>query len=112
MIGLVIHHFMQCASAGLKCDISAVDMQFRTPLHWAAVLGLREVVGILMESGADPNLADSVGATALHYAVSSPSFVIEYPLLSLSLSLSLSGTEEPRGLCFSSPLFLQCRRPA
>ena len=45
-------------------------MQFRTPLHWAAVLGLTEVVGILMEHGADPNLPDAVGASALHYAVS------------------------------------------
>ena len=47
-----------------------MDMQFRTPLHWAAVLGLTEVVGILMEYGADPNVPDAVGATGLHYAVS------------------------------------------
>lgn len=54
----------------MKCDISAVDLQFRTPLHWAAVLGLGEVVGMLMERGADLACADAVGATALHYAVS------------------------------------------
>lgn len=47
-----------------------MDLQFRTPLHWAAVLGLGEVVGMLMEKGADPACADAVGATALHYAVS------------------------------------------
>ncbi len=61
---------LQCAATGIKCDVSAVDMQFRTPLHWASVLGLTEVVGVLMEHGADANLTDSVGATALHYAVS------------------------------------------
>ena len=44
-------------------------MQFRTSLHWAAVLGLTEIVGVLMEHGADCNIADAVGATALHYAV-------------------------------------------
>lgn len=62
---------MQCSAVGgARCDVSTVDMQFRTPLHWAAVLGLTEVVGTLIERGADPNLADSVGATGLHYAVS------------------------------------------
>ncbi len=50
--------------------MSAVDLQFRTPLHWAAVLGLSEIVGMLLEKGADPNSMDAVGATALHYAVS------------------------------------------
>ena len=50
--------------------MNAVDMQFRTPLHWAAVLGLSEVVTLLMERGANPAALDAVGATALHYAVS------------------------------------------
>ena len=54
----------------MKCDINAVDLQFRTALHWAAVLGLTEVVGTLMERGANPNIPDAVGATGLHYAVS------------------------------------------
>ena len=53
----------------MKYDVNAVDMQFRSALHWAAVLGLSEVVGLLMERGADPLIGDSVGATALHYAV-------------------------------------------
>lgn len=48
----------------------AVDKDFRTPLHWAAVLGLSQIVGILMENGADPLATDAIGATALRYAVS------------------------------------------
>lgn len=62
--------FCKTSTAGVRCDVSAVDLQFRTPLHWAAVLGLGEVVGMLMEKGADPACPDAVGATALHYAVS------------------------------------------
>lgn len=48
----------------------AVDSDFRTPLHWAAVLGLSQIVGILMENGADPTALDATGATPLRYAVS------------------------------------------
>ena len=48
----------------------AVDSDFRTPLHWAAVLGLSQIVGILMENGADPSAVDATGATPLRYAVS------------------------------------------
>ena len=50
--------------------MSAVDKEFRTPLHWAAVLGLSEVVGLLMEKGANPQVKDGTGASALRYAVS------------------------------------------
>ncbi len=60
---------MQCSGVA-KTDLNALDMQFRTPLHWAAVLGLSEVVTLLMERGADATVMDAVGATPLHYAVS------------------------------------------
>ena len=59
----------QTSTVGVKCDLSAVDLQFRTPLHWAAVLGSAEVVRLLVERGADPSATDAVGATPLHYAV-------------------------------------------
>ena len=62
----------QISVTGTRCDLSAVDLQFRTPLHWAAVLGLSEIVSLLLERGADLSAADGVGATAQHYAVSPP----------------------------------------
>ena len=55
---------------GVRCDLSSVDNQFRTPLHWASVLGLTEIVGLLMERGANSSATDTLGATPLHYAVS------------------------------------------
>ena len=54
----------------MKCDFDAVDMQFRSPLHWASVLGLSEISTLLLGYGANPTIPDAVGATALHYAVS------------------------------------------
>ena len=62
--------YPQCTMKGVKCDLDAVDMQFRSPLHWAAVLGLSEIMTLLLNYGANPTIADAVGATALHYAVS------------------------------------------
>lgn len=55
--------------ATIRCDILAADKGFRTPLHWAAVMGLSQIVGILMENGADSLATDATGATALRYAV-------------------------------------------
>ena len=39
-----------------------------TPLHIAAVANASEVVGVLLEGGADPDVADATSATPLHYA--------------------------------------------
>ena len=94
--------FPKTSTAGVRCDVSAVDLQFRTPLHWAAVLGLGEVVGMLMERGADPACVDAVGATALHYAVSEGCVQTQNRLHSLTFSPSFlpppsSGTKKPCG---------------
>ena len=70
---------LQVSVAGTRCDLSAVDLQFRTPLHWAAVLGLSEIVNLLLERGADISASDGVGATAQHYAVSPPSPSSSWP---------------------------------
>ncbi|GFR70393.1 inversin [Elysia marginata] len=49
-------------------NVSALDNMFRTPLHWAAVLGHSKIVSILLDSGADSASSDANGATPLHYA--------------------------------------------
>ena len=60
----------QLTAKSVHCDVSAVDKEFRTPLHWASALDLSEVVGLLMERGANPQVTDGTGNTALKYAVS------------------------------------------
>lgn len=84
--------------AGVRCDLSAADMEFRTALHWAAVLGSSDMLSLLVQGGSPILAADSVGATPLHYAVSVP-----LPLCSLPSPIShlpsslLTGAEQPRG---------------
>ncbi|XP_064646687.1 inversin-like [Lineus longissimus] len=51
-----------------KCSVSALDNMFRTPLHWAAVLGHANIVNLLLNRNADYSSSDSNGATPLHYA--------------------------------------------
>ncbi|KAL1424365.1 hypothetical protein MTO96_020290 [Rhipicephalus appendiculatus] len=52
-------------------EVNALDDLFRTPLHWAAILGRLEVCRLLLERCADASLTDRAGATPLHYACSS-----------------------------------------
>ena len=43
-----------------------------TPLHWAAHFGLRDVVKLLMDKGAEPDKKDLQGRTPLQWAKRSP----------------------------------------
>ncbi|XP_059165676.1 inversin-like [Physella acuta] len=72
-----------------NCNVSALDNVFRTPLHWAAVLGHSKIVSILLESGADSTSSDSNGATPLHYAAQN-----NYSE-TVSVFLSSNCTDEP-----------------
>lgn len=58
------------STPGVHCNTSAVDNMFRTPLHWAAVLGFEEALNFLLEAGSNPTVGDIQGALPLHYAVS------------------------------------------
>ncbi|XP_052235059.1 inversin-like isoform X4 [Dreissena polymorpha] len=51
-----------------NCNVSALDNMFRTPLHWAAVLGHSKIVSLLLDNKAEFSSSDQNGATPLHYA--------------------------------------------
>ncbi|XP_023589876.1 ankyrin repeat domain-containing protein 66 [Trichechus manatus latirostris] len=48
-----------------------VDWNDRTPLHWAAIKGQKEVMHLLIEHGARPCLVTDVGWTPAHFAAES-----------------------------------------
>ena len=49
--------------------INCTDKKMATPLHWAAALNKLEMVKLLLESGAAPDMKDLRGYTPLHYAL-------------------------------------------
>ncbi|XP_043205288.1 inversin-like isoform X1 [Amphibalanus amphitrite] len=51
-----------------RCNIHCLDHQFRSALHWAALLGLTETVELLVGRGARVAATDANGASPLHYA--------------------------------------------
>ena len=56
--------------AGIEVSVIDTPASKNTPLHWAASFGSAVTVQILLEQfGADPNLTNAKGMTALHDAV-------------------------------------------
>ncbi|EAX93452.1 hypothetical protein TVAG_347390 [Trichomonas vaginalis G3] len=45
-----------------------------TPLHWAARMQNRDMIKLLLDFGADPNIQDFEGATPLHIAADTVSY--------------------------------------
>jgi tetratricopeptide (TPR) repeat protein len=48
-------------------DVQAADSEGKTPLHYAAFLGVRDIVELLIHHGADVNSRDRDGLTPLHW---------------------------------------------
>jgi ankyrin repeat protein len=57
------------ALADAKADLDAADPDGSTALALAAINGHADVVGLLLDRGANPNLADRTGMTPLYAAV-------------------------------------------
>ncbi|EDL18415.1 ankyrin repeat domain 55, isoform CRA_b, partial [Mus musculus] len=52
-----------------ECNLQALDVDDRTPLHWAAASGKAECVQSLLDLGMDSNLRDINESTPLAYAL-------------------------------------------
>ena len=49
-------------------DVNAKGEAGRTPLHWAALKGRKDIAELLIAKGADVNATNGVGTTPLHWA--------------------------------------------
>lgn len=61
--------------SGADIDIRARDTFQGTPLEWASFFGLREMVELLVEAGADVNAKNAVGTTPLDATSSENPFI-------------------------------------
>lgn len=51
-----------------KCSVDVPDNLFRTPMHYAALLGKSALLRFFLNCGASVRCKDGHGATPLHYA--------------------------------------------
>ena len=76
-------------------DVNAKDDNGWTPLHWAAVIGHKEVSEYLITMGADVNAAETVsGMTPLHFAAAGDQK--EIVELLLASGADVNAKDEPR----------------
>lgn len=47
-------------------DVNSVDLSYRTPLHFASLLGMLEIVMMLLDHNANVNAKNEQGETPLH----------------------------------------------
>lgn len=107
-VNLVLRNFsngltpIYCAIKGNNIQVvdkivkSGIGLNFRTdlvggisPLHYAAALGLDNMVSYLTSAGADVNITDVNGQTPLHKAVNQDNIVVLYILLNAGADVDL-----------------------
>ena len=85
-------------------DVSVIDTEAtkNTPLHWAASFGSAVTVQILLEQfGADPNLTNAKGLTALHDAVTRGDINIVKVLVKFGADPTLGPSDDKSALKLS-----------
>ncbi len=78
---------LECAEILLKCPqvhencLNSVNSEGNTPLHWAALNSHVALLRMLLESGADINIKNSVDRTAFDEAVAGEKFEVTAAIL-------------------------------
>ncbi|NXN79638.1 ANR26 protein, partial [Bombycilla garrulus] len=93
-----------------KWQLNVVDNLKRTPLMHAVHYEQEKCVAVLLEHGADPNLADADGNTALHLAVLSGNTTVAGLLLEHNANSDAQNQEgyTPLNIAVSNKEMLEC----
>lgn len=86
-----------------RCDVNIRNNRNQTPLQLAVTQGHTDLVQLLVAEGADVNMEDEDGDTAMHVALLRP----QLANITLSPAMETSGTED--GGEGSSSMSLHCR---
>ncbi|XP_069777339.1 transient receptor potential cation channel subfamily A member 1-like [Narcine bancroftii] len=85
--------------------LNVIDCNGNTPLHWAAEKNEAQVVQVLLDKGANPNILNNTQFTPLHLAVAlNHNAVVKALALHRSTDLNLEGDLK------NTPLMLACSR--
>lgn len=76
-----------------KAIINIYDVYYKTPLVYAINQNYTDIVIILLENGADPNIQDNQGATALMYVIDALIYAIQHTHLNTGYEV-LAGVYE------------------
>ncbi|XP_059108414.1 ankyrin repeat domain-containing protein 7-like isoform X1 [Peromyscus eremicus] len=97
------HINLVCLLLFKDCEINALDNQMSTPLMKAVQSWETEIVSVLLDHGADPNIKDCNGEAAIHHAV-----YVDRPDIASSL-LEFGGNIEDTTKDGLTPLLLALR---
>lgn len=88
-----------------RCDINIRNNRNQTPLQLAVTQGHTDLVQLLVAEGADVNMEDEDGDTAMHVALLRP----QLANVMLSPTVGTSSTEDSSEGCSSTSLYCRVR---
>lgn len=88
-----------------RCDINIRNNRNQTPLQLAVTQGHTDIVQLLVDEGADVNMEDEDGDTAMHVALLRP----QLANIMLSPAVGTSSTEESNEGCSTTSLYCRVR---
>lgn len=88
-----------------RCDINIRNNRNQTPLQLAVTQGHTELVQLLVDEGADVNMEDEDGDTAMHVALLRP----QLANVMLNPSVGTSSSEESSDGCSTTSLYCRVR---
>ncbi|XP_011814895.1 PREDICTED: uncharacterized protein LOC105524311 [Colobus angolensis palliatus] len=84
-----------------SCELNLCDREWRTPLIKAVQLRQEVCATILLKNGANPNIMDLYGRTAVHYAVYNEDTSMIEKLLSFGADIEECSKISPHTCCYS-----------